>query len=192
MNTFIIYSVILLWALVLFNTFLLFLLFRQFGQVYLNTGKGIARDGIAFGQPIPRYNIFSLTKNKDVLMEDFLGKKPALIAFISPTCKPCMELLPDWKEKESTQNGKINFITVVVGEERKVYDLLKKREIAGEVLWDKNKELFSAFKVRVTPFAFAVNELGLVKDKGLCGSNEQIDFLLSSIIHDTKTEKVAD
>lgn len=192
MDSFIIYSVILLWAFVLFNTFLLILLFRQFGQIYLNTGKGVARDGIPKGKSIPNYSIYSLTKDTVIQLHDFIEKKPTLIAFISPTCKPCMELLPDWNEMEDHYKGRVNFFTVFVGEEKEVYDFFKKREIEGEALWDKNKELFFLFKVRVTPFAFAVNEQGFVKEKGLCGSKDQIDFLLESLLLESHREEVTD
>ena len=52
-NEVLLYSNILLWLAVLLIGFTLFIIFRQFGEVYLSTGESIARDGIAIGERAP-------------------------------------------------------------------------------------------------------------------------------------------
>ncbi|MDQ0256828.1 thiol-disulfide isomerase/thioredoxin [Evansella vedderi] len=180
MESFIFYSVILLWVLTLFHSFLLLLLFRQFGEVYLSSGDGISRDGLAIEDSIPKYTVFSISQKKEVSLEE-LVTKPSVILFLSPNCKPCQEMITDWNYTEAEYKGRINFITIIVGEEKKLRSMLNKNVIGGEILWDKNKELFYLFKVRVTPFAFVVDEYGGVKDKGLCGRKEQLELYLDSV-----------
>ena len=181
MESFLFYSVIFLLFTQTISIFAIFLLFRQFGEVYLNTGEGISRDGLPIEKKIPSFNAFSFTHNKLINSEDLI-KKPTLIAFISPHCKPCKALLKDWSHACEEYSGKADFVVIILGGEKEVKKMVEKKKIAGEQLWDHHKELFRKFGVRVTPFAFALDQHGVVKDKGLCGNKEQIDLLTSSVL----------
>jgi len=181
MQSFLFYSVIILWCTQVLSLFAIFLLFRQFGQVYLSTGEGISRDGIPIGEQIPHVELFSLKEKKHVQLTSKL-MKPTLISFISPSCKPCKELLHDWNEAHQTYGDELNMVTVILGEEQSVIKLAKNYAIQGETLWDPTEEVFGRFGVRVTPFAFAIDQNGVVQDKGLCGNRKQVELIASSII----------
>lgn len=181
MESFLFSSVILLLFTQTISIFAIFLLFRQFGEVYLSTAEAISRDGLPLDKEIPPFNLFSFTQSKQVSSEELI-KKLTLIAFISPNCKPCKALLKDWSFAYEEYGSKVDFVLVILGEEKEVKKMLEKNNVAGELLWDHHKELFQNFGVRVTPFAFAVDQNGVVKDKGLCGNKEQIDLLASSVL----------
>ncbi|MCE7791567.1 hypothetical protein K8O68_03890 [Salipaludibacillus sp. CUR1] len=184
MEAFIFYSVILLWITQFITLFALFLLFRQFGEVYLSTGAGISKDGLPVGRPFPaEVKVLSLDFNNPAAMASFMEEgKPALITFISPNCKPCLRLLDDWNEAFTVYGDQINFFTVIVGEETEVTHLADTYSFSGCRLWDRHKELFNRCLIRVTPFAFAVDEKGLITDKGLCGNKKQIELLAFSVL----------
>lgn len=190
MESFITFSVFALWFLLLFNSFLMILLFRQFGEVYLSSGEGISRDGLQAGEKLPEYKCYSLIREQETSLPETITK-PALLAFVSPDCKPCLELLDDWRNAQLSFKNDIDFILIWQGDKKKVLSLMKEKQLAGEVLWDKTEEISYLFKIRVTPFAFAVDKEGRVVDKGLCGSKKQIDIFLNSLEnHQKQTEGV--
>ncbi|MFB4166078.1 TlpA family protein disulfide reductase [Alteribacillus sp. JSM 102045] len=180
-ESFLFYSVIILFFTQTFSIFAILLLFRQFGEVYLSTPESISRDGLSLDKEIPPFNIFSFTQNKQVNSDELI-KKPTLIAFISPNCEPCKSLLKDWSFAYEEYGDNINFVLVLIGREKEVKKMIEKNMVAGEQLWDHHKELFQKFGVRVTPFVFAVDQNGFVKDKGLCSYKEQIDLLASAVL----------
>ena len=111
MNEVLLYSNILLWLAVLLIGFTLFIIFRQFGEVYLSTGESIARDGIAIGERAP-----SLSNRKAWNGQPISSHlaKPVLLVFLSPTCKACIDLIPDWNQAVHQQR-EIHFRVVLVG-----------------------------------------------------------------------------
>ncbi|WP_078594791.1 TlpA family protein disulfide reductase [Evansella clarkii] len=180
MEDFLFYSVIILWFLQIFNGFLLILLFRQFGEVYLSTSDSISRDGVAMGEKALDHICFSYTKSEEVTWSSII-EKPAIIAFVSPDCKPCREMLSHWNTVQKQLSEKVQFILVFTGEDRKVRKIIQEFQLQGEIILDSKEQSFHHFKVRVTPFAFAVEKELIVKDKGLCGTKEQLYLLAESI-----------
>jgi hypothetical protein len=97
MESFIFYSVLLFWTTQIFILFVLFLLIRQFGEVYLKSGDSILKDGIPIGEKLPDFEGQSY-KTENQLKRDQLVRRTTLLAFVSPECKPCQELLEVWNE----------------------------------------------------------------------------------------------
>ena len=89
---FLLYSNIFLWLIQLFVLFSLFLIYRQFGSVYLSKGEAISRDGVSIGNEIPAFEGISYSSGK-LIKSEMLYEKPTLLTFISASCKPCQELL---------------------------------------------------------------------------------------------------
>ncbi|UTR11541.1 redoxin domain-containing protein [Evansella sp. LMS18] len=180
MEDFLFYSVIILWFLQIFTVFLLVLLFRQFGEVYLSTAESIKRDGVAIGEKAPDHTCFSYTRREEVTWSSIL-ENPAIIAFVSPDCKPCREMLSHWNTVQKQLSEKIQFILVFTGDDKKVRRMIQEFKLQGEIILDRKEESFHHFKVRVTPFAFAVEQDLSVKDKGLCGTKEHLSLLAENI-----------
>ncbi|MFA9559738.1 thioredoxin-like domain-containing protein [Evansella sp. AB-rgal1] len=184
MEQFLFFSVIVLWGLFLLNFFLLFLLFRQFGEIYLSSGDGIAKDGLPIGKSLPKDDrIYSMKEKQHVYLQEHITKS-SLLVFVSSNCKPCQQLLREWNSAYHSNQHMINCMIVFIGEDNKVQDLIRKYSPEGQLFWDRNDSLFHRFKIRVTPFAIAIDEQGIVRDKGLCGTKEQINMYAQSILKD--------
>lgn len=181
------YSNLLLWIAVIFMMFTIFLIFRQFGSVYLSSREAITRDGISIGDKIPEFSGKSYFSNEQISIESFYGK-PTLITFISPGCKPCQELIPEWNKAFMKYNEKINFLFVGLGDRSGFSRVLENKSLSGELLLDEERAVLTLCKVRVTPFAFILDEKGTVKGKGLCNGIEHIIGLISSL--EGKSESV--
>lgn len=177
------YSNILLWAGILFILFCLFLLFRQFGTVYLAKSEAIERDGVPIGRVFTRVEGLSYFTDQLVTNNSF-SDKPTIIAFISPGCLPCRELLPDWNKAYTKYSKKVNFILIGVGDKKSFSKLNNVDAIKGELILDPERNILQGSRVRVTPFAFALDENGEVKGKGLCNGLSHIEGLINSLNSD--------
>ncbi|EWG08609.1 TlpA family protein disulfide reductase [Cytobacillus firmus] len=180
MDQFIFYSVILQWIVLIVVILAIFLVFRQFGEVYLKESKAIQRDGLAIGETIPKFKAASVNSSKTYNHESILSK-PTLITFISPNCKACKDMLPEWNDATTTLGNKINFILISTGRKEENERMLENNVIKSEVLIDEEMQIFRDFKARVTPFAFMINQKGEVTEKGLNNGKEHIHGLISSI-----------
>lgn len=175
-----IYSNILLWVLQLFFIFCVFMIFRQFGTVYLSSSEAISRDGIAIGDKVVQFDGESFFSNERIPVNSLLTK-PTIITFVSSGCKACKDLIPEWNEAYLKYNDKINFVLIGVGSKDNFENFTKNRTVRGELLLDPDRSILSAFKVRVTPFAFIINGEGVIKAKGLCNGMEHISGMISQL-----------
>lgn len=179
METVLTYSIIFLWLIQIFVLFALFLLFRQFGEVYLKSASAITRDGIPIGKAIPDFKVSRLSKDTIHTKKDLINQ-PSLIAFVSPECRPCGELLKEWEQAQHRYKGQVNLLLFVTGEEQNAKEWLAQHSYAGEAFLIIEEKTVEEFDIRVTPFGLVVNGEGIVQEKGLCGGLEHIDYLLSS------------
>lgn len=174
------YSNILLWVFQVFMVFLIILIFRQFGTVYLAKSDAIERDGIPIGNFMGKLEGLSYFSNELITNETFMGK-PTLLGFISPGCAPCKELIPEWNRAYQKYNNEINFVLIGVGDKESFSKVKEIKKLKGELLLDPDRNNLQKCKVRVTPFAFILDNEGEVKGKGLCNDMGHINGLISSL-----------
>jgi thiol-disulfide isomerase/thioredoxin len=88
-------SYFVLWFLVIIEGLALFLVFRQFGEMYMNTREGIEKGGLPLGTKAPEFSL-PTPSGEQVVLSDVLRKvRGALIVMGAPHCRPCHQLLPD-------------------------------------------------------------------------------------------------
>ena len=86
-------SYIALWAVVLFQGVVIFVLLRQLGVIYLGSAQGVANDGLDVGKEAPDFSLNGLD-GEPLSLASFRGT-PVVLIFGSPTCAPCRGLIPD-------------------------------------------------------------------------------------------------
>lgn len=185
MENILLYSNILLWITQIIVIVSLVIIFKQFGDIYLKSSDAISRDGVPIGDAIPKFQGLSYNSGKYFSKKD-MENVPTLIGFISPNCPACKDLIPDWNRAITKYKGKVNFLLIGVGTNRDQYtEFLKNRQLNGELILDPDN-IGQAFRVRVTPFAFMVDENGVVLEKGLCNDEKHINHLISASKNPTK------
>ncbi|MCT8139281.1 redoxin domain-containing protein [Anaerobacillus sp. CMMVII] len=165
METFLMYTVIIL-IVTQAISFILILRLR----------KGVTTAELSLGTAIPSIKAFSFTHNKQVVVKKLI-RKPTLIVFVTPHSRACRKLLEECRLSYNQNEGMLDLISIVIGGEPEGRKLLKDVMMPGEHLWDPTKEVFHQFGVQIVPYAFAVNKNGVIEDKGVCGTKEQIDIL---------------
>ncbi len=169
-------SYIALWAVVLFQGLVIFMLLRQLGVIYLGTARGVAHDGLPVGEQAPDFAVADLD-GRPVLLGDFRGL-PLLLIFGSATCTPCRGLIPDLNlfARERQQELRVLFLSQGEAEESRRF--ARELDLQVPVATHPDDELPDKYRARVTPFAFLIDGEGVIRAKGLANNREHLVLLL--------------
>lgn len=175
-------SIIALWTLVLFETVLLVLLLRVLGQLKQqsmfsnNPEQSSLAWGLSLGKQVPSFKAKDQTGSV-FNMKDFQGRKRILV-FISPGCIPCaetIEILNMFLQKEQ----EVMILAVGSTDEKQNRAFATEYHAMMPVL-TPGTEVNDAYRVTVRPFAFALDENGIIRAKGPLNVREHLDTLLKT------------
>lgn len=169
-------SYIALWAVVLFQGLVIFILLRQLGVIYLGTAQGVARDGLSQGQRAPEFSLPSL-EGPPVALSAFRGM-PLVLVFGSPSCTPCKGLLPDLQAFAAEKQDELRVLFLSRGEIEESRRFAQELDVRVPVAVHPDESLPEQYKVRVTPFAFLIDREGVVRAKGLANNRAHLDMLI--------------
>jgi len=134
-------------------------LLRQYGSVLLRLEAVESAGQPAAARPAPAFSLPDLDGALTSLDEVLDEGAPVLVAFISPTCDLCSELIPDLARWQSDEAG----LRVLVLSTGSVSDNREKLAGAGvRVLLQEDWEVAEALELRGTPCAVLVGVDGLV------------------------------
>ena len=173
---FLMISMVLLWIAVLFLAFLLLGTLRGFGvlswkleQMQAITPRRIGREGLILGSKAPDFTLPG--PSKEVSLHDYAGRK-VLLVFTQNGCGPCNGILADLKRTQ--EKGEAQVLVVNEGEPGE-------KSAAFPVLSQEDWSVSKRYSVLATPFAFYIDEQGMIRGKGVINSKEHIRYVLSSV-----------
>lgn len=169
-------SYIVLWAVVLFQGAVIFLLLRQLGLMYLGTAQGIARDGLAVGKRAPAFTATGLA-GEQVSLADFRGQR-LLMVFGSSNCTPCKNLIPHLNVFAAERDADLRVLFLSRGDVEDARRFAGEHDIRVPVAAHPDDSLPDTYQARVTPFAFLIDGEGTILAKGLANTREHLDMLL--------------
>jgi methylamine dehydrogenase accessory protein MauD len=200
MQLFLAISHLLLWAAVLFLGFLLLGVCRTLGtiqwrldQLELTTPRRVGRDGLKTGSHAPDFVLPDLA-GRDVSLADFAGR-PTLLVFTQHGCEPCGRIVPELNRL--VQSGAIGVLAVANGEPAEVRRWAEDAQAAFPVLTQQGWSVSRQYQVFATPFAFLIDEHGVIQSKGIVTSRKYLGYVLSrgktndAEIQDAKALKAA-
>lgn len=157
-------SYVALWIIVLLQLVLSLVIFRQLGIMVLGLSRTVEDSGIPEGKRLPSLQLVDIGSNS-WSFEQVKGRR-ALIVIISTHCASCNALLPALRTIE--QQGTVQLATLVLfGQDTaRVRTYATRNRVPGTVvlLSDADAE---ALDVEVTPYAYLVDEHGVVIRKGV-------------------------
>ncbi|MGB2695890.1 MAG: redoxin domain-containing protein [Dehalococcoidia bacterium] len=169
-------SYIALWAIVLIQGAVIFLILRQLGLMYLGTAQGVARDGLAVGKRAPQFTATGLA-GETVALGDFQSA-PLLLVFGSPNCSPCKNLIPHLNVFAAERADDLRVLFLSRGEVEDARRFASEHNIEVPVAAHPDDALPDRFQARVTPFGFVIGMDGLILAKGLVNTREHLDMLV--------------
>jgi methylamine dehydrogenase accessory protein MauD len=181
MNTWLLVSAIVSWAAVLFLAFLvvgalraLALLRWQLDQLQATTPTRKGRGGLMVGAKAPLFTLPSVA-GSEVSLADYAGRSLFLV-FVQTGCGPCHAVVPDLNRLQ--QSGKYQVLVVNNGERQAVEKWTAEVHADFPVLIQDKWSVSKRYEVLATPFAFLVDQEGVIASKGFVSNKQYMGFVL--------------
>jgi methylamine dehydrogenase accessory protein MauD len=181
-NTFWIFSYIVLWALVLSLGFLLLgalqalgLLQWQLEQIQATTPSRVGRNGLPVGKRAPAFSLPG-TDGNEIALANFAGRKVFLV-FTQSGCSPCKAIVPELNRLAERGTHQVLVINNANIDQTRAWAL--EAGARFPVLAQEKYAVSKRFEAYATPFAFLIDEHGIVRSKGIAGSKQHLNFVLS-------------
>ena len=182
MNTVWLISTAVLWAAVLFLGFLLLGALRALGllrwrleQLEATTPSRRGRAGLKPGKKAPDFTLPSVTGG-DVSLHDFAGQRVFLV-FTQSGCKPCHRVVPELNKLQ--RGGDVQVLVVNNGELEATRQWAGEAAVCFPVLVQQQLSVSRRYETYATPFAFLIDERGVIVSKGIINNGQHIDFVLA-------------
>ncbi len=181
MSIFWVISTVLLWVLVLLLGFLLLGALRtiewlrwRVEQLEATMPSRVGRSGLRPGKKAPDFTLPSASGG-EISLHDYAGRK-VLVVFTQTGCGACGEIVPELNRLERDE---VRVLVVNRGTPEETRKWAAKTGARCPVLAQEGLDLARRYEVFATPFAFLVNEQGVVVSKGIVGNRRHIAFVLS-------------
>lgn len=170
MNQALVLSYLVLWVLVIVLAIAITVCIRQIGEIYLYSAglRGIAGDGLDEGRVAPDLEL----KSPDGRPETLRGqlKDGGVLIFASERCHICKDLVPRLLWAKLPERVVIAYDKLP---DYVQYQTIDSRVAVFELV---KSNAPSKFRVRVTPFAFGLDDHLRVRTRGLVNSVEQVAY----------------
>jgi methylamine dehydrogenase accessory protein MauD len=171
-----------LWAVVLFLGFLLLGTLRALGllrwrleQLEATTPRRLGRDGLKPGKRALDFTLPS-ADGKEVSLHDFAGRK-VLLVFTQSGCSPCQKIVPELNRLG--KSGESQVVVVNNGDPEATRKWSAEVGARFPVLAQEKFSISKKYEVFATPFAFLIDEKGVIASKGIINNRQHIGYVLS-------------
>jgi len=175
-------SFIALWLVVLALGFLLLGALRALGllrwrleQLEATTPSRIGRGGLKPGQTAPDFCLPNAAGG-EVSLHDFAGRRVFLV-FTQSGCKPCHRVIPELNRLQ--RGGEVQVLVVNNGEPEATRQWAAEARANFPVLAQQQHSISKRYEMYATPFAFLIDERGVIASKGIINNGAHIGFVLS-------------
>jgi len=175
-------ALIVLWLVVLLLGFLLLGALRALGflswrleQLEATAPKRLGRDGLKVGAKAPDFRLPNAAGSEQAL-SDFAGHR-VLLVFTQAGCGPCHDIIPELNR--ISDRGEHQVIVVNNGALHDLPGLAVDGIAKFPVLIQEHFSQSKLYQVFATPFAFLIDELGVIVSKGTAGSRKHLGYVLA-------------
>lgn len=171
MNNVLILSSVILWIVVLFNLLLTVALIRR-GGVKQPEFDFENVETLEIGSQAPDFTAETID-GKTVTLADYAKKAVAFI-FVSPTCQPCLDKLPELhKLAPQAQLSGVDLVLINTTDKDETEGFVKKQNITLPILIAPRatSAFMDSYKAMGTPFYCFVNKQGKIQATGYFDAN---------------------
>lgn len=163
-----------LWIFVLVLALMVILLYRQLGEMYLGAAESRSRDGLAIGSKAPAFALPDQAGRVITLPRT----ENTLLVFGSPTCGPCVSLMPHLVNFALQQRGKLGVYFVSAADAAANQRFGADHQVQFPILSQNETDTADQYGVRATPFAFYLDLGDRVRAKGVVNRLSQLQALV--------------
>ena len=177
-------SYVALWLVVLSLGFLLLGALRALGllrwrleQLEATTPGRTGRGGLRPGKRAPDFTL-PCASGGEASLHDFAGRRVFLV-FTMSGCKPCHRIVPELNRLQ--RGGDVQVLVLVVnnGEPGATRQWAAEARASFPVLAQQQHSVSKRYEMYATPFAFLIDERGVIASKGIINNGAHIGFVLS-------------
>src|SRR5262245_11026186 len=186
-------SSLLVWLTVLFVAFVVLgslrsmdLLRWRLEQLEATTPSRMGRNGLRPGKKAPEFKLPTVV-GPEIALSDYAGRK-VLLVFVQTGCGPCGAVVPDLNRMY--REGKHQLLVINNAEKDKVRKWVDEVGAEFPVLIQDKWAVSKRYEVIATPFAFLIDEKGIIRSKGIVNSKQQIGFVLDGRRDGSKNDHV--
>jgi peroxiredoxin len=127
------------------------------------------------GKKAPGFTLSS-TDGREIALSDFAGRK-VLLVFTQSGCSPCKGIVPELNRL--AERGAHQVLVINNGNLDQTRTWALEAGARFPVLAQEKYAISKRFEAYATPFAFVIDEQGIVRSKGIAGSKQHLNFVLS-------------
>jgi peroxiredoxin len=135
----------------------------------------IKRDGLKAGTPAPDFTLPRLDGRGDLSLSELRGR-PVLLVFSSPTCGPCVELVP-LLERFHRAHPDLELVMISKGEPKENRAKIKEHGLTFPVVLQQQWEISRQYAMFATPVAYLINEAGLIVGDVAVGTDSIVELM---------------
>jgi methylamine dehydrogenase accessory protein MauD len=173
---------VVLGAAVLFLGFLLLGTLRTVGrlswrldQLEATTPSRLGRNGLKPGKRAPDFTLPSVA-GSEIGLHEFAGRR-VLLVFTQAGCGPCQDIMPELNQLGGRD---LQVLVVNKGDVPATRQWAVDLRIGFPVLVQEGLDLARKYEVFATPFAFLIDEKGMITSKGIVKNKQHLGFLMSA------------
>ncbi|MGD9857858.1 MAG: peroxiredoxin family protein [Planctomycetaceae bacterium] len=184
MNVFLLIFNIALLVLVLILGFFVLGALRALGiltwrldQLEVTRPSRLGREGLKVGKRAPDFTLPS-ADGGEISLHDYSGRK-LLLVFTQAGCGPCHDIAPELNRVHA--KGEHQVLVVNNGEPNESREWAAEVRAQFPVLIQEKFALSKRYEVFATPFAFLIDEHGVIASNGIVGSAQYLGYVLSGV-----------
>jgi methylamine dehydrogenase accessory protein MauD len=170
------------WVVILFLGFLLLgalrtlaLLRWRLEQLEATTPTRIGRSGLRPGTKAPDFGLPSVAGG-EVTLHQFIGRK-VLLVFTQSGCEPCRQIMPELNRLQ--HRGEVQVLVVNNDNLDASRKWAEEAQAQIPIVAQERWVLSRRYEVFATPFAFLIDEQGIIRSKGIVSDRQYINFVVS-------------
>jgi peroxiredoxin len=144
-------------------------------QLELTRPSRLGRDGLKAGKKAPDFTLHCASGG-EVSLHDFAGRK-VLLVFTQSGCGACHDMAPEFNRVQD--KGEHQVLVVNNGEPDESREWAAKIHARFPVLVQEKFSVAKRYEIFATPFAFLIDEQGLIASSGIVGSAQYLGYVLS-------------
>jgi methylamine dehydrogenase accessory protein MauD len=176
-------STAVLWLLVLGLAFLLLGALRALGllgwrleQLEVTTPSRLGRSGLKPGKKAPAFTLPVVAGGGEISLHDFAGRR-VLLVFMQAGCGPCGAITPELNRLQDA--GEVQIVVVQNDDVETVRKWADEHRPRFPVALQERLGLSKRYEAFVTPFAFLIDEGGVIAARGLASTRQYLGYILT-------------
>ena len=140
----------------------------------------MGRNGLKPGKTAPDFTLANASGG-EVRLKDFAGRKVFLV-FTQSGCGPCHRIMPELNRLQAA--GDVQVLVVNNGELEPTRAWAVETRARFPVAVQEHYSLSRRYEVFATPFAFLIDERGIIASKGIINNRQHIGYILDGACAD--------